>query len=318
MLALYLKDGNISVVDIPKPARPAGFSLIRMSLAGICNTDLELHKGYHRFTGILGHEFVGHVEESDNPKLIGARVVGGINVACRACGWCARDLDRHCPTRTVLGIVGHPGCFAEYLTLPDANLIKVPDALSDEAAVFAEPLAAAYEILDQVEFPPAVPVAVLGDGKLGLLVAAALRAEGVTVHHFGRHAAKLAFSQSLGAQVFCCVTPPAHNYDYVVDATGSPAGLAQAVGMARPRGTVILKSTVHGLIPVDTAPIIVNELTLIGSRCGRLEAAMVALEHGAIPVEKLVSAVYPLEKAVEAFEHAARPGVLKVLLKSRA
>jgi len=316
MLVVHLENGRIEVRDQPRPHRPAGFALIRLMCGGICNTDLELQRGYYGFAGTPGHEFVGEVIEADSPAWVGRRVVGEINLACGACDWCRRGLGRHCPRRTVLGIVNHPGAFREYLTLPERNLHALPDALPTERAVFVEPLAAACEILDQVALPCAAEIAVLGDGKLGLLIALVLNAYGHHVHQFGRHSEKLQIASRAGV-----ATEPADGalpemaYDWVVDATGSPEGLRQAVRMTRPRGTVILKSTVHGLVGVDTAPVIVNEITLVGSRCGRFEPALDLLSRNLIPVEEMISEQLPLADAPRAFERAARKGVLKVLLR---
>jgi alcohol dehydrogenase len=315
MLSVFLDKGAVEMRAVPVPARPPGFALIRLELAGICNTDLELQRGYYGFSGTPGHEFVGIVEEAETKSLLGKRVVGEINLACGHCAWCARELGRHCPARTVLGIVNHPGAFAEFLTLPEGNLRVVPDEIAPQIAVFTEPVAAAGEILDQVRIPPGSEVAVLGDGKLGLLIAQVLQASGLRVHQFGRHEAKLHIARKAGVltEIAGDNLPMAH-YEWVVDATGSPEGLRAAVRMTQPRGTVIMKSTVHGLVPVDTAPIVVNELTLVGSRCGRFEPALDLLRHGAIDVGSMISEVVPLEKARAAFELAAKPGVLKVLL----
>jgi alcohol dehydrogenase len=295
----------VSVREVPVPARPKGFALLRLLVGGICNTDLELQRGYYGFAGTPGHEFVAKVAEADTAALVGKRVVGEINLACRDCEWCRKGLGRHCPTRTVLGIVKHAGAFQEYFTLPEANLHVLPDDVSTERAVFAEPLAAACEILDQVAIPAGATVAVLGDGKLGLLIAMVLDAHGYRVAHFGRHAEKLRLSRGQGSTE----TPPVAEYDWTVDATGSPEGLRTAVAMTRPRGTLILKSTVHGTVGVDTAPIIVNEITLVGSRCGRMEAALPLL--GLVPVEGMIAARFPLAEAEAAF--AAAVGKLKVL-----
>ena len=314
MLAVHLEGGRVEMRDVPVPPRPEGFALLRLLVAGICNTDLELQRGYYYFAGIPGHEFVGEVVESDRRELIGRRVVGEINLACRHCEWCLRGLGRHCPNRTVLGIVNHPGAFAEYLTLPDTNLHILPDAMPAERAVFTEPLAAACEILDQVSIPENTPVAVLGDGKLGILIALLLQAHGYPVQHFGKHVEKLRVS---GAN-FSTDPPPAAAFDWVVDATGHPDGLRAAVAATRPRGTLILKSTVHGLVPVDTAPIIVNELTLVGSRCGRFEASLPLLDRGVVKVEPLIADRFPLAEAPRAFLRAAERGVLKVLLAGPA
>jgi alcohol dehydrogenase len=315
MLAVYLEDGAVTVRDVPVPERPPGFALLRLLAGGICNTDLELQRGYYGFAGIPGHEFVAQVVAAGTPPLVGRRVVGEINLACHACEWCARGLSRHCPNRTVLGIVNHPGAFQEYFTLPERNLHVLPDAIATERAVFTEPLAAACEILDQVCIPPGETVAVLGDGKLGLLIAMVLAAHGCRVRQFGRHAEKLRIAAAVGVAVAdASGRLPVAEYGWVVDATGSPEGLRAAAAMARPRGTVILKSTVHGTVAVDTAPIVVNEITLVGSRCGRFEAALPLLEHPAIRLEEMIAARYPLREAPAAFARAAGRGTLKVLL----
>lgn len=317
MLAVHLENGRVETRDVPLPPRPPGFALLRLLVAGICNTDLELQRGYYGFAGTPGHEFVAEVVEADTPELRGKRVVGEINLACGSCDWCRRGLGRHCPTRTVLGIVRHPGAFAEFLTLPEANLHVIPASFPAERAVFTEPLAAACEILDQVTIPAGRTVAVLGDGKLGLLIALVLRAHGYPVRHFGRHPEKLRISQDSGAEI-STENPPAATFDFVVDATGHPDGLRAAVAATRPRGTLVLKSTVHGMVPVDTAPIIVNEITLVGSRCGRFEAALPLLDQGLIRIDRMVADRFPLHAAPEAFARAAERGVLKVLLTTPA
>jgi len=314
MLAVHLENGAVTVRRAPLPSRPKGFARLRLLLAGICNTDLELQRGYYGFSGTPGHEFVAEVVEADTPQLIGKHVVGEINLACTRCAWCAKGLGRHCPNRTVLGIVRHPGAFEEFFTLPERNLHIVPEGVPMEHAVFAEPLAAACEILDQVSIPPAAPVAVLGDGKLGLLIAQVLRVRGFQVHQFGRHRDKLRIAAAAGVTTELADQHlPAAGYDWVVDATGSPEGLRAAVNMVRPRGTVILKSTVHGAVPIDTAPIIVNEITLVGSRCGRMEAALPLL--GRMRLDDMIAARFRLADAPEAFEKAATRGTLKVLLE---
>lgn len=297
------------------PRRPEGYALIRLICGGICNTDLELQRGYYGFRGTPGHEFVGEVVEADNAGLVGKRVVGEINLACGHCDWCARGLDRHCPNRTVLGIVKHPGAFAEFLTLPERNLHLVPARLTTEQAVFTEPLAAACEILDQVHIPKGGEVAVLGDGKLGLLVAQALHAHGATVRHYGRHKEKLRISEQAGITAEVAKkTLPEKAYGWVVEATGSAEGLRQAIAMTRPRGTLIMKSTVHGNVAIDTARAIVDEITLVGSRCGRFEPALKLLASGKVKVDAMISGRLPLSQAPRAFERAAEKGVIKVLL----
>jgi len=315
MLAVRLENRSVSVRTEAPPRRPRGFALIRMLYAGICNTDLELLRGYYGFRGTPGHEFVGEVLEADDRTWIGQRVVGEINLACGRCEWCARGLGRHCPKRTVLGIVKHPGAFRELLTLPERNLHRLPARIATEHAAFIEPLAAACEILDQARIPSGAPIAVLGDGKLGLLIGQVLKAHGADVHQYGRHKEKLRIAADWGidTRIIRKKTPGAA-YQWVVDATGSSDGLRQAIGMTRPRGTVILKSTMHGLVPLDTAPVIVNEITLMGSRCGRFEPALALLQSGRVNVASLISEVLPLKRAPAAFRRAAASGVLKVLL----
>jgi threonine dehydrogenase-like Zn-dependent dehydrogenase len=315
MLSVHLESGRVDVREAPRPVRPHGFALIRLLCAGICNTDLELQRGYYSFSGTPGHEFVGKVVEADDRALIGRRVVGEINLHCGACEWCRRNLGRHCPNRTVLGIVKHPGAFQEFLTLPERNLHFVPDSVSDEAAVFTEPLAAACEILEQVQIPCSSMVAVLGDGKLGLLIAQVLNAHGFRVRQFGRHAEKLRISERAGVETeIAGGSLPTAAFQWVVEATGSADGLREAVRMTQPRGTIILKSTQHGLVGVDTAPVIVNEITVVGSRCGRFEPALDLIGRGLINVTDMISERRNLSDAPRAFEQAARKGTMKVLL----
>jgi len=314
MLAVCLYKGAVFLRDQPRPRRPDGFALIRLLCGGICNTDLELQRGYYNFQGTPGHEFVGEVIAADDSYWIGRRVVGEINLACAACEWCKRGWGRHCPRRTVLGIVKHPGAFREFLTLPLRNLHRVPPGISNEQAVFVEPLAAACEILDQVRIPSGAPVAVLGDGKLGLLIAQVLKSHGADVHLYGHHREKLRIADALGIDSRARKNTPAAAYDWVVDATGSSLGLTQAVKMTKPRGTVIMKSTVHGVVAIDSAPMIVNEITLVGSRCGRFEPALKLLKSGRVEVDKLISETLPLKKAPLAFRRAVQTGAMKVLL----
>ncbi len=318
MLAVHLEAGCVEIRRRPQPVLPEGFARIRLLRGGICNTDLELQRGYYGFKGTPGHEFVGEVVEATDRQWIGRRVVGEINLHCNNCDWCRRGLGRHCPTRTVLGIVKHPGAFREFLTLPERNLHEVPKQVSTDHAVFTEPLAAACEILDQVKIPKGAPVAVLGDGKLGLLIAQVLQAHGAAVHQFGRHKEKLRISASKGVTTEIAGKKlPVAEYDFVVDSTGSAEGLTSAAARARPRGTVIMKSTVHGMVSINTAPIIVNEITLVGSRCGRMEPALRLLRQGKINVADMISETHTLADAAKAFERAATKGVLKVLLADR-
>jgi alcohol dehydrogenase len=315
MLSVHLENGRVEVRERPWPRRREGHALIRLLCAGICNTDLELQRGYYSFRGVPGHEFVGEVMEADEPALLGRRVVGEINLPCGRCEWCRRGLGRHCPRRTVLGIVKQPGVFSEFFTLPQKNLHIVPDSISTERAVFTEPLAAACEILDQVRIPKGSRVAVLGDGKLGLLVAQVLQASRLEAHLYGRHKAKLAIAAASGVKTARVAgSLPRAAYDWVVEATGSAEGLSQAVSMTRPRGTLILKSTLHGAVALDTAPVVVNEITVVGSRCGRFEPALKLLRSSKLRLEEMISARMPLRDAPRAFEYAAKKGVLKVLL----
>lgn len=316
MLAVHLESGKVGLRRRPRPRRGPGTALIRLQVGGICNTDLELQKGYYGFAGTPGHEFVGEVVAADDAGLLGKRVVGEINVACRKCAWCHRGLGRHCPKRSVLGIVGKAGAFQELFTLPEANLHIVPPAVSTRAAAFVEPLAAACEILEQARIAAGSEVAVLGDGKLGLLASQALVARGMRVHQYGRHREKLRVAASAGVVTeLVRARVPLARYDWVVEATGSPGGLKHAVSMTRPRGTVFLKSTIHDAVPIDLAPVIVNEITLVGSRCGRFEPALALLKSGKINVDDMIAGEFPLTRASAAFARAAEPGVLKVLLK---
>ncbi|HUA87028.1 MAG TPA: alcohol dehydrogenase catalytic domain-containing protein [Bryobacteraceae bacterium] len=312
MLAVHLESGRVQLRRVPAPRLRQGFARIRMLAAGICSTDLELQRGYYNFRGTPGHEFVGEVTDCEDARWIGRRVAGEINLACGHCDWCRQKLGRHCPNRTVLGIVKHPGAFAEFLTLPIANLRRIPDSIPTDHAVFIEPVAAACEILDQIKVDQK-NVAVLGDGKLGLLIAQVLQASRANVQLFGHHAKKMRLAgvpfERIGKKL------PEREFPIVVDATGSPGGLRAAISMCLPRGAVVMKSTVHGIVPIDTAPAIVNEITLIGSRCGRFEPAIRLLASGKVRVADLIAEKFPLDRAPEAFARAAAKGVLKILLE---
>ena len=309
MLSVHLENGIVAVKKQPLPRVAEGFARIRLLAAGICSTDLELQRGYYGFSGTPGHEFVGELED-------GTSIAGEINLACGHCNWCARGLGRHCPNRTVLGIVRHPGAFREFLTLPLVNLHRVPKSVPTEHAVFIEPVAAACEILDQIKIAKGSRVAVLGDGKLGLLVAQVLQAHGAKVLLLGRHREKMRLVEWSGVTTEPLPEKmPERAFPIVVDATGSPEGLRAAIAMCEPRGTVVMKSTVHGLVPIDTAPAIVNEITLVGSRCGRFEPALKMLASGRVRVGDLISEEFPLDRAPQAFARAATKGVLKVLLR---
>ena len=301
-------------VDTPRPV--TGEALIRVLLAGICGTDRQILKGYSGFRGIPGHEFVGQVVECDAREWIGKRVVGEINVTCGRCDFCRRGLGRHCRERSVMGIVNRPGAFAEYVALPVANLHEVPADVSDEAAVFTEPLAAAAEILEQMPVPAGTRVAVLGAGRLGLLVAQVLQHAGARVTVIGRTGAKLDLARSWGLSVVDAVasSSPARSFPIVVEATGAPSGLDEALRLVEPRGTVVMKSTFHEPAHFDTAKLVVDEITLLGSRCGNFAAALNLLAGGAVHVRELISKVLPLEAGAEAFNYLNEPSCLKVLL----
>jgi len=288
---------------------------VRVKLAGVCNTDLELAKGYMQFRGVPGHEFVGVVERAPgNEEWVGRRVVGDINAACGQCPTCQANRPTHCPHRTTLGIAGRDGAFAEYLTLPVRNLYPVPDSIPDEIAVFAEPLAAACEILQQVHVRPTDRVVVLGDGKLGLLCAQTLALTGCDLTVVGRHQDKLDILARRGIPTLLEETGVEPGADVVVETTGNPGGYAAARRLVRPRGVIVLKSTYHGALDADLTMAVVNEITLVGSRCGPFAPALRLLERGLVDVLPLIHARYPLSEALVAFEHAARPGTLKVLI----
>jgi alcohol dehydrogenase len=298
MEALIFDQGKARVREVRRPTIRPGFALVRVVVSGICNTDLELKRGYHDFSGIPGHEFVGVVEGPEGSRWIGRRVVGEINLACGRCGWCRKGLGRHCPKRSVLGIRGHPGAHAAYLTLPEENLRLVPRSISDVEAVFVEPPAAACEILDQVKIADGMRAAILGPGKLGRLVAQVLSHAGAQVTLLGRH------DQARSG-----------SFDLVVEATGSREGMPRAIELVRPRGTIVWKSTHHSLARFDAAPLVVNEVTVVGSRCGRFEPAIRLLRERAVSVESLISSEYRLSRARDALAEAARRGVLKVILR---
>lgn len=304
------------VRDHAKPNPRPGWALIRVGLAGICKTDLEITKGYKGFRGIPGHEFVGRVESCADPDWIGRRVVGEINAACGHCHWCDRGLGRHCPERTTLGINRLDGCMAEYCLLPIANLLEVPAALSDEQAVLTGPLAAACEILEQVPLSGAERVMVLGDGRLGILCAWALATRCRDLTLIGHHPAKLA--TAAWRDIRTCLSSselPTGTADLVVEASGSPGGLADAMRLCRARGTIVLKSTLARPGEIDLTPLVINEQTLIGSRCGRFADALTMMRTVEdLPLERLISDRLPLSRVAEAFARAGDGTAIKVLL----
>ncbi len=307
-------DGQLALRDVPPPEPRSGEAVIRPRLAGICATDLEITRGYKQFRGVLGHEWVGTVVACAEPQWIGQRVVGEINVPCRQCATCMRGDLIHCPNRSAMGIVGCDGAMAELFTLPVANLHAVPVGVPDRAAVFAEPLAAALAISDETHVCPSDRVAVVGDGKLGLLVAQALRLTGCALTVVGRHPERweLLARQRIAATDDAATLEP-RSFDLVVDCTGNPHGLDTARRLVRPRGTVVLKSTFAGSTALDLSPLVVDEIRLQGSRCGPFAAALRLLDAGLIETEPLISAVFPFDHALHAFE-AAR-GALKVLVE---
>ncbi len=296
----------------PQPRVALGESLVRVSRAGICNTDLEIVKGYMGFHGVLGHEFVGVVQDG---ALKGERVVGEINAYCGDCPTCRRGDPTHCPNRTTLGIMDRDGAFAEYLTLPTRNLHRVPNNVSDCQAVFAEPLAAACEITDRLHIRPTDLVCVLGDGKLGLLVAQVLTLTGCRLIVVGHNADKLAILRRRNIDTRLELELDAGGFDYVIDCTGQASGFDLARRLVRPRGTLVLKSTFHGGQETAFAPLVVDEISIVGSRCGPFAPALRLLEQKLVDVESMISAEFPIAQGVAAFDQAAAQGVLKVLLR---
>jgi threonine dehydrogenase-like Zn-dependent dehydrogenase len=317
MQALYLKKGDLAYLeDYARPVPAEGQALIRIRLAGICSTDLEIVKGYANFEGVLGHEFVGQVERADSdPSWVGKRVVGGINLGCGVCEVCLTAGSEHCPDRTVLGIINHDGVFADYITLPVGNLVAVPDHVPDETAVFTEPLAAAVRITEQVALVAGMKAAVIGPGRLGMLAGLVLAAAGVEVTMLGRRAGSLSLPEKLGLATGLVGEAADDGYDLVVEATGNEAGLSHSLRLVRPLGTLVMKSTFAGKANVDLTKLVVGEINVVGSRCGPFDKAVQLLANDKIPVQALIEAEYPLRDALAAFEHADRPGVRKVLLR---
>ncbi len=301
--------------DYPNPEPPPGEVRIRTTLAGICNTDLEIVRGYAGFQGILGHEFVGVVDQADEPALLGQRVVGEINASCGVCPTCLAGRPTHCPQRTALGIRGRDGVLAEYFCLPAHNLHLLPDGISDEMAVFTEPLAAACQILEQVPVRPTQRVVVLGDGKLGLLVAQVLALTGCDLTVVGRHEEKLSILAGRGIATSKRVEDLFGRADLVVECTGRAEGFEAARHLLRSQGTLVLKSTYHDLVQVDVSRLVVDEIQVVGSRCGPFPPALRLLAQGLVDVTSLIEAIYPLDQALAAFEHAGRRGALKVLIR---
>jgi threonine dehydrogenase-like Zn-dependent dehydrogenase len=332
MIAFQVKNGSLVEVKKPLPKLRAGWALVRLRGAGICNTDVEILRGYHNFRGVPGHEFVGQVEDvavvssAEKKRWMAKRVAGEINISCRAlgfrpgCKFCKRGLNRHCARRKVLGIVAQDGAFAEYLTLPLENLHAIPDSIGDDMAVFVEPLAAACEILDQVPVKKFREAAVLGDGKLAQLIARVLRSALPRVVMYGKHPGKLALARRAKIETRRVrgdagdLKRVKSNFGLVVEATGSPSGLMLAQQMTEPRGTLILKSTFHGAASVETWPIVVKELSVIGSRCGPFDKAIALLRAGKVDPRPLITRRFLLNEVADAIVFAQKSGVMKVLL----
>lgn len=311
-------DNKLKFVDnYPVPEPVQNEALIRVSMAGICNTDIEITKGYTGFKGVIGHEFVGIVERINgkDQSLLGKRIVGEINCGCGKCEYCKKGLRNHCPDRKVLGIVNKDGAFAEYLTLPLENLHTVPENLSDEEAVFTEPLAAAFEITRQIQIKPDDKILIMGDGKLGLLISLALHLSHSNLILAGRHENKLQVAKDKGIEsILFNKLPIKKEYDIVVDATGSAEGFETALKLVKPRGIIVLKSTVAAGKEINLAPVVVDEITVIGSRCGPFEPALDALSKKLIDVKPLITEIFPFDKARQAFERAIAKGVIKVII----
>lgn len=314
MLALWLEDRRLDLRSLPRPEAD-GEALIRVRLAGICSTDLEMVKGYYPYRGVLGHEFVGEVVEAPDPQWIGQRVVGEINAVCGHCEPCRNGYPTHCENRTVLGIVNRDGTFAEYTRLPLANLHRVPPSLPDEKAVFTEPLAAALEILEQAHIRPTDRVLVIGAGRLGLLIAQVLAQVGCDLRVLVRRDHPRALLKGWGIQAIDEASIAPRRWDVVVEATGSAEGFAIARRAIRPRGLLMMKSTYKGELQVNFSSLVVDEVQILGSRCGPFEPALRLMESGRIDPTPLIMDEFPLQKALQAFERAAQPGVLKVLLR---
>lgn len=317
MQALVLSHGRLSYqTSYPQPGPGPDEALIRVTLAGICATDLELVKGYAGgFEGVLGHEFVGLVEKAADEKWLGRRVVGSINIGCNHCATCIRHGPEHCPHRAALGIHRHDGAFADYLTLPTANLYPVPDTVPDETAVFTEPLAAALRIREQVRLQPAARMAVVGPGRLGLLVAQVLALAGGYVTVIGHHRQSLDLPAQLGLAAGLVPDFAGNTFDLVVEATGNAAGFTTSLRLVRPAGTLILKSTFQGTANLDLTKVVVSEINIIGSRCGPFAPALRLLARNQVNVQALIDGEYPLAEGLAAFDHAAQPGVRKILLR---
>lgn len=306
------------VTDYKKPEMKDGEALIRPLLLGVCNTDEEITKGYMGYKGVLGHEFVGIVEDSSEKSIIGKRVTGGINLGCKNCPECFNGLERHCKNRQTLGIYKKDGCFSEFFTLPVSNLLVVPDNVEDEVAVFIEPLAAAYEILEQIHIKPLDKVAVLGDGKLGLSISMIFSLLNINFVHIGKHEEKLRITKNAGGKTKLLSQiseSDLKSYDVVVEATGSTGGFETSLSLVRPRGILVLKSTIAAKEGLNLAPVVIDEITVTGSRCGQFEPVLRLMEKGKIDTKPLITEILPFNEALKAFELNRKKETIKVLLK---
>ena len=309
-------DGKQMIFDNNYPDPEFNETVVQVNLAGICGTDLEILDGYMKYTGILGHEFVGTVVKSKNSDLIGKRVVGEINAGCTKCDFCIRGMERHCPSRTVLGILKRDGAFAEFLSLPEKNLHVIPDSISDEQAVFVEPLAAAFEINEQISLKPKWNVAVVGDGRLAQLIIQVIKLTCSNITCFGKHQNKLEGLIQSGIKIKIGIESTDEQlFDLVVEATGSNSGFTDTMKLVKPRGTVVLKSTITSRENLDLTSTIINEITLIGSRCGLFKPAIDALATGVISVNSMIDSTFSLDEFNDAIIHAKKPDTLKVFLK---
>lgn len=320
MKALIFDEGLKFVENYKEPVLKTGEALIKTTFAGVCNTDEEITKGYMGYKGVLGHEFTGVVEKvfnKEDEKWFGKRVVGEINAGCKNCSWCTKGLERHCPNRGTLGIWQKEGCFSEYFTLPVSNLLEIPDNVTDEEAVFIEPLAAAYEIIEQVHIQPADKVALLGDGKLGLSIALVLGALNIDITHIGKHQNKLDISKNAGNKTMLLDNAKGleQSFDVVIEATGSKGGFETSLSLTKPRGILVLKSTIAAKEGLNLAPVVINEITVVGSRCGQFAPVMRLLGKGAIDVKPLITKIMPFNQGIEAFELNRQKDTLKVILK---
>ena len=307
-------DTALHIDEIPMPTPAPGEALIRVLAAGICNTDIEIRRGYMAYTGVLGHEFVGIVEKTPTDYLLGKRVVGEINCICGCCRYCLMEMPNHCLNRTVLGIAGRPGAFAEYITLPEKNLHIVPTALRDDVAVFAEPLAAAFRITEQIAIGADDHIIILGDGKLGQLIAQTIWLYSKNILCIGKHLWKCDMLTSRGIAATLHTEEITGDADIVIDATGSPESLQQALTLVRPEGTVVLKTTCAGRTYLASQDAVVKEVRLIGSRCGPFRPALEALALGTVETRPMISETYPLDDGPYAMNRAEDPGVMKVVL----